>query len=58
MISPCKCDVCQGDLIIGGPFWNQKLHDMEFLKMMIAKEGKNEWGRINNIEAGSKEKLF
>lgn len=32
---PAQCTVCDGPLTIGGPIWNQPLHDVDFVKRLM-----------------------
>lgn len=32
---PSCCKVCDGPLTIGGPIWNQPIHNVEFAKRLI-----------------------
>lgn len=31
---PFRCKVCDGNLVIGGPIWNPRMHDVEFCKRL------------------------
>ena len=33
---PSCCRVCDGPLVIGGPIWNKKLHNIDFVKRLMA----------------------
>ena len=32
---PACCNVCDGQLTIGGPIWNQPIHNIDFVKRLI-----------------------
>ena len=39
---PASCKVCDGTLLVGGPIWNQKIHDLEFVQRLFETARNNE----------------
>lgn len=38
---PNQCRVCSGPLVIGGPIWNDKIHNIDFVKRLLEVARKN-----------------
>jgi len=32
---PSRCTICDGPLTMGGPIWNQKIHDLDFAQRLL-----------------------
>ena len=51
---PCKCGVCGSDLMIGGPIWNDKIHNINFVKALYDQTESEEcakmFGTTNRIK--------
>ena len=39
---PSKCGTCGSQLIIGGPIWNDRIHNIDFVKAMYEQAAKEE----------------
>lgn len=35
IIVPSECRVCDGALTMGGPIWNQPIHDVELVRRLL-----------------------
>ena len=47
---PSKCGVCGGQLVIGGPIWNDKLHNLDFVKKLYEKVDRSNLGTRSRIK--------
>ena len=43
---PCKCGVCGSDLVIGGPIWNDKIHNIDFVKSLYKQTESEECAKM------------
>lgn len=41
MTVPNRCTICDGPLSMGGPIWNQKIHDISFVQRLLDVARKN-----------------
>ena len=41
MSLPNRCTTCEGPLALGGPIWNGKIHDIDFVQRLLDVARKN-----------------
>lgn len=54
---PSKCYTCDGTLQMGGPIWNQKIHDIDFVKRLIDVARNCSTGASSEVKLGTSERI-